>query len=332
MRVAPVIAASLTLAFAPAAGAQAPVARDLDVAFVLDTTGSMAEEIREVKERVQQLAEALRAARPGAVVRFGIVAYRDRGDAYVTKSLPFGPDDRASLAFLSGLRAEGGGDGPEDVLGGLAAALDRLDWNASDHADRQVILIGDAPPHLDYADGPTPEDLVRRATEARIVINGIGCRSLPAEGIEFFRRMAYATEGSYQHIGRVELERGAASRGAPPSGLAGAVLAALDTQKAPEPEAESLELTLVEEAQGGGRDLRIEHLPAPGAAGNTSCGLLVRVPTGLRLEAAPRLRRRAGGLEVGLRLVPGQGQELRLRLSSCVPLATPIHALFQEER
>src|SRR5438105_8082108 len=61
----------------------------MDVAFALDTTGSMGDEIDVVKEKIVQIARNVSAGQPRPDVRFGIVAFRDRGDAYVTKAFPF---------------------------------------------------------------------------------------------------------------------------------------------------------------------------------------------------------------------------------------------------
>ncbi len=180
-----------------------PAAADLDVVFVLDTTGSMGGELREVQDRVQQLAISLAEIREGERIRYGIVAYRDRGDEYVTSVFDLSSDIAAAGKFLASLSANGGGDGPESVVAALVAALWEMSWDRSAGIDRQIFLVGDAPPHLDYGDEATPEQLIEEARRARIVINTIGCRSLPSHGVEFFRSMAYATEGSYQHIGRV---------------------------------------------------------------------------------------------------------------------------------
>lgn len=330
LRTVVLLGASLALAVTGASpAAAAPAARDLDVAFVLDTTGSMAQEIREAKERIQQLALALQATRPGARVRFGTVAYRDRQDEYLTRVSPLSADVQQSFDFLAALRAEGGGDAPEDVLAALGVALGELDWNLDEAADRQVVLIGDAPPHLDYPDGPRPEDIVSEAQRRRIVINSIGCRSLSADGIAFFRDTAYATEGSYQHIARVEPETAAASAGAPAPGLAAAVLSALGPGGAGEAPREPVGARLAETTAGGGRDLRVEHVPA---AGKRSCGLLLRVPSGWQLSGDPHVTRGPDGLRVQLALVPGQGEQLRYELGECVPLASPIHLAFEEER
>ncbi|HEY4771014.1 MAG TPA: VWA domain-containing protein, partial [Myxococcales bacterium] len=61
----------------------------IDVAFALDTTGSMGDEIDVVKEKIVDIARNVSAGQPRPDVRFGIVAFRDRGDAYVTKAFPF---------------------------------------------------------------------------------------------------------------------------------------------------------------------------------------------------------------------------------------------------
>ena len=106
--------------------AAAPAAADLDVVFVLDTTGSMGGELREVTERVRQLAVDLAFARDGERLRWGIVAYRDRGDDYVTLPFDLSDDVGAAQAFLSGLRAGGGGDGPEAVVAAVETALFEL--------------------------------------------------------------------------------------------------------------------------------------------------------------------------------------------------------------
>lgn len=183
--------------------AASPARADLDVVFVLDTTGSMGAELGEAKARVGQIAEALTQARPGERLRFGVVAFRDRKDAFVTRQSPLSEGIDAAQAFIRTLSAGGGGDTPEDVLAALRVAIEDMDW--AQGAEHRVFLVGDAPPHF-YPDGPFPEALIRVALERRVVVDTIGCRSLGAEGRRFFRSFAYATEGRYQHIGRVSDE------------------------------------------------------------------------------------------------------------------------------
>jgi len=314
------------------AGLHAPPATaDLDVVFALDTTGSMSGEIREVQQRVQQLAVSIAKARDGERIRFGIVAYRDRGDEYITRLSPLTEDIETSRVFLESLRADGGGDGPESVVAALAVALRDMEWDRSDSTERQIFLIGDAPPHLDYGDEPTPEELIEQARRTRIVIQTIGCRSLPAQGIAFFRRMAYGTEGSYQHIGRV--------RAAQPGALTEALDRTVTSTGAGVPHGgEPLPITWLHHEEippgaPGPRGILVRQGGPEGAGQGADggdflpCSLEVHLPAGLDLTADPTTRLGPDGLTVELALGPGEGGLHRFSMATCPPLATPIHVL-----
>lgn len=128
----------------------------LDVVFVVDATGSMGWLISEVKDRVRSLSEWIRELVP--VTRFGVVAYRDEDDAeFLVRVQPLTLSTRRVRSFLDHLEARGGGDVPEAVDAGLAAAIEKAGWNRD---SRKVILVlGDAPPH--------PERLERSLALAR---------------------------------------------------------------------------------------------------------------------------------------------------------------------
>ncbi|MEL7371230.1 MAG: vWA domain-containing protein [Myxococcota bacterium] len=300
------IGAALTVFMAPG------VARaDLDVVFALDTTASMGHEINEAKTRIQQIAKALRAARPQEKLRFGLVAFRDKGDAYVTKRQALTTDIARVEAFIVQLSPGGGGDGPEHVLAALEVAIDQTAWGAG---ERQVFVIGDAPPHFDYA-GSTLEDLLERARANKIVINAIGCRSLPSDGVRAFRTMAYETEGAYQHIGRVTV-------GASDEGLAGAVLRSLGGER--ENEAQT---SLVKARQQKQTVSNSEHLEVtPVLKAGEICALDVEVPGFFKLVGALQVRR-GHKLYVKLgRPVAFQGKARRVRyaLEPCSPATLPL--------
>src|SRR5213594_63931 len=72
-----------------------------DVVFLLDTTGSMQGEIQEARERIRQIAQMLASGRREGAVRIGVVAFRDRGDVYVTRLSPLDPDVETSFRFLA---------------------------------------------------------------------------------------------------------------------------------------------------------------------------------------------------------------------------------------
>jgi Mg-chelatase subunit ChlD len=322
--IAPAVIWTLLFSTLPAT----PAAADLDAVFVLDTTGSMSAEIREVQERVWELAGSLAKARTGERIRFGIVAYRDRGDAYVTRVSPLTEDVETSHHFLAALSAGGGGDGPESVIAALTTALEKETWDPSPDTDRQIFLVGDAPPHLDYAGEATPEALIEIARRERIVINTIGCRSLPAQGIAFFRRIAYATEGSYQHIGRVQ----AAQSGALTEAMSRAAASGRDgvSEKGADVVAtwlrhrEAPDVTGVLVRQGGPKGSEQDR----DGDGLLPCTLEVRLPPGLGLGRDPQVTLGDRGLEVRLELANGDGGIDLFELETCPPLSTPTHVLL----
>jgi hypothetical protein len=124
----------------------------VEVAFVLDTTGSMGGLIEGAKRRIWSIARRVGEGRPRPDLRVALVGYRDLGDAYVTRVHDFTGDMDEVFANLSAFRAEGGGDTPEHVSAAMHDAVHRLSWS-SGRALRMIVLVGDAPPHMDYQHG-----------------------------------------------------------------------------------------------------------------------------------------------------------------------------------
>src|SRR6185369_6613933 len=94
--------------------------RTLEMVFVLDTTGSMGGLIDGAKQRIWGIVNEVMQYASHTSVRVGLVAYRDRGDEYVTKVLPLTNDLDQVYSTLMSYRAAGGGDTPEDVRRALA--------------------------------------------------------------------------------------------------------------------------------------------------------------------------------------------------------------------
>ena len=122
----------------------------IDVVFVLDTTGSMGGLIQAAREKIWSIATTLASAQSAPEIRMGLVAYRDRGDAYVTRVVDLSSDLDSMYATLMDFQAEGGGDGPESVNQALHDAVHKVSWNQQDGTYKVVFLVGDAPPHMDY--------------------------------------------------------------------------------------------------------------------------------------------------------------------------------------
>jgi von Willebrand factor type A domain len=156
------------------AGATAVTGKPVvEVAFVLDTTGSMGALIEGAKRKIWSIATAIMDANPDAEIRMGLVAYRDIGDEYVTKKFELTTDIQDLYAHLLELRARGGGDWPESVNEALDVAVTKLSWTQGPEICRILFLVGDAPPHMDYAQDTKYPEVLRMARERGIVVNAV---------------------------------------------------------------------------------------------------------------------------------------------------------------
>ena len=151
----------------------------VDVVFVLDTTGSMGGLIQTAKEKIWSIATTMASAQQTPEIRIGLVAYRDRGDSYVTKIVDLSDDLDSVYATLMDFEADGGGDTPESVNKALYDAVHNMSWSQQDQAYQVIFLVGDAPPHMDYNEVRYPE-IVASAMEKGIVINTIQCGEIPS--------------------------------------------------------------------------------------------------------------------------------------------------------
>ena len=145
----------------------------IDVVFVLDTTGSMGGLIQAAKEKIWSIATTLASAQPAPEIRMGLVAYRDRRDAYVTRVVDLSSDLDSMYATLMDFQAEGGGDGPESVNQALHDAIYRMSWSQQAGTYKAVFLVGDAPPHMDYQDDVKFPVTLGAAKAKGIVVNTI---------------------------------------------------------------------------------------------------------------------------------------------------------------
>jgi Mg-chelatase subunit ChlD len=151
----------------------------VDLVFALDTTGSMGGLIQAAKEKIWSIASTMAAAQPTPQIRMGLVAYRDRGDDYVTRTVDLTADLDSVYAALMQLQAGGGGDGPEAVNQALDEAVSRVSWSQDAKAYKVVFLVGDAPPHLDYQDDVKYPVTLAKAKAGGIRVNTVQCGTLP---------------------------------------------------------------------------------------------------------------------------------------------------------
>jgi uncharacterized protein YegL len=156
------------------AGLSAAVAKPaVEVAFVLDTTGSMGGLIESAKRKIWSIATAIVDSNPDADIRMGLVAYRDLGDDYVTRTFDLTTDIQDLYANLLELKARGGGDWPESVNEALDVAVNKLRWTQAGDVRRIVFLVGDAPPHMDYVQDTKYPTTLAVAKQKDIIVNAV---------------------------------------------------------------------------------------------------------------------------------------------------------------
>lgn len=155
----------------------------IELMFVLDTTGSMGGMLEGAKAKIWGIVNDLLQQRSlgGATIRVGLVAYRDRGDNYVTRVTPLSANLDTVYSQLMSFQAQGGGDTPEDVRSAMAEAVRLGGWSAPGSNTSQIIfLVGDAPPHDDYRNMPATDTSARNAARRGIVVNTIQCGDNPS--------------------------------------------------------------------------------------------------------------------------------------------------------
>ncbi|MCU0727373.1 MAG: VWA domain-containing protein [Planctomycetes bacterium] len=187
------------LAAGPVVRAEEEPAPKVEVVFVLDTTGSMSGLIEGAKVKIWKIVNQIVSGKPVPEVRVGLVAYRDRGDAYVTKQVAMTTDLDAVYTALRGFTADGGGDSPESVNQALHEAVKDLAWSREERTLRIIYLVGDCPPHMDYQDDVLYPVTCEAAARAGIIVNTVQCGA-DTMTVPIWQDIARRAEGRYVQI------------------------------------------------------------------------------------------------------------------------------------
>jgi hypothetical protein len=177
----------------------ADVVPKIEVAFVLDTTGSMGQLIGGAKQKIWTIARQIAAGKPAPAVKLSLVGYRDRGEEYVTKMFDLSDDLDAIYGNLMAFQAARGGDTPESVNQALHEAVTKVAWSKDTATLRIIFLVGDAPPHMDYPDDVKYPETIQLAKAAGIIINTIQCGNMAAT-TPFWQEIASLSGGGYVQI------------------------------------------------------------------------------------------------------------------------------------
>lgn len=168
----------------------------LDVHFLIDATGSMSDEIQQLKENMIAISERIHALPSNPDVRFGMTIYRDRGDLFISRTFDFTPDIELFTSELAKVAAEGGGDYPESLNEGLHNAIHLPEWRVEETVSL-IFLVADAPPQLIYDNDYDYAEEVFEAVERGIKIFPLASSGLDDQGEYIFRQLAQISSGKF---------------------------------------------------------------------------------------------------------------------------------------
>ncbi len=171
----------------------------VEVAFLLDTTGSMSGLIQGAKVKIWSIAKEMLDAQVTPDLRMALIGYRDRGDAYVTRTFDLTGDIDRIYGELLKFEARGGGDRPESVNQALDDAINGLSWNNDPQVYRVVFLVGDSPPQMQYHDDIKFPETARLAQRKDVVINTLLAGGAQDTG-RIWREIARLAHGRYSEI------------------------------------------------------------------------------------------------------------------------------------
>ena len=186
----------------------------IDIVFVIDSTGSMHDEIRTVKEELVNIIDYASSGQPSPDIKVGVVTYRDyepEDQEYLTRSRQLTSNTESVVKFIRDIEARGGGDYEEAVEAGLNEAINDMKWRS--RSTKLIILVGDAPGrneqfmpydyHSNYPEETLDyiwKDAIEDARDKGIRIYTASGSGMDDEGMYQWKTLARKTGGSFINL------------------------------------------------------------------------------------------------------------------------------------
>jgi hypothetical protein len=171
----------------------------INIAFVIDATGSMGDEISYLQAELYDVIERTKKQFPSSDLAIGSVFYRDFGDEYLVKNFDFTTKIPNVISFIKKQTANGGGDTPEAVIEALGASIENMNWD-DDARTKLLFLLLDAPPHYSDENVVKLQNLVKKAAAKGIRIIPIAASGIDKSTEFLMRAIALETNGTYLFI------------------------------------------------------------------------------------------------------------------------------------
>ncbi len=167
--------------------------KTLDLMFMIDTTGSMGDELEYLKAELRDVIRRAAEDNGNMKIRLSVNFYRDEGDQYVVRPFDFTEDIDAAIKNMAAQYSDGGGDIPEAVDTAFYNAVFEHGWN--EDAVKLLFFVLDAPPHSDKQSAPTTmRECMEKCAEEGIRVIPVVCSGDSRE-TEFLMRAAAAVSG-----------------------------------------------------------------------------------------------------------------------------------------
>lgn len=170
-------------------------AKKIELAFAIDTTGSMGDELDFLKSELKNVIERVRSENSDVLIYLALIFYRDQGDEYVTRVFDFSQDIDQRITDLSKQEYDGGGDFPEAIAEAFKE-VNKLQW--SDNATKLLVHVADAKDHPANMESYNNEVLAMAKKGIRIIT--VASSGIDKETEYIFRSECIITGGVYGYL------------------------------------------------------------------------------------------------------------------------------------
>jgi hypothetical protein len=169
-----------------------------DIAFIVDATGSMLDEINYLKADLNNIISGIKDSIQNIDLNIGAVFYRDYGEKFSSKFDEMTNDYDRIKTFIKSVAA-GGGKGISAVQIGLNTAINKLKWR-DNSVSKVIFLILDAAPNNDIKTIDSIMMLTKSAAKKGIRIVPVTCSDIDKSGEFLMRAIALLTNGTYSFL------------------------------------------------------------------------------------------------------------------------------------